>query len=111
MTKVNDVDSDRYQQLSDEMEMRLGELVTSFSDKHGLSGLSSTTLAVQMLTAGLLQLGGPAAQPYIQCAIDMMSCRNQLEANKINQRARRAMLKMADHFDEQKRAFAARKLQ
>ena len=96
---MKDVDPIQAASLADEMELALGHLFTSFADKHVMSSLSMTTLALQGLIAGLAQLGGPQALTYTACVTDSVAARDAREIQKINRRAKRAMERMAAHYD------------
>ena len=111
MSKIGDMDADTQRLLSDQMEMKLGGVVSSFADEHGLSGLSAATLAFHMLCAGLQKMGGPAAKAYLGCLVSVASASDEREARKINDRARRAMEKMAAHYDAIAGEFAKRTMQ
>lgn len=111
MRRVHDADSARQRDLSNEMELRLGELVSSFAAQHGLSGLSATTLALQMIVAGIYQFGGAASKAYVQSTVDIMSCRDERTAHKINDRARKAMERMAERYDAKVKEFGGRTIQ
>lgn len=111
MTSVKDVTSERFNTLSDDMTEALMGLVSNFARQHGLSGLSATTLALQMIAGGLREIGGPSSRAYLQAVVDINFCRDERTAHKINGRSRNAMEKMAEHFDAQHRAFNARTLQ
>ena len=96
MKDANPAQRDR---MAAEMETALGELVTGFVAKHGLSSLSITTLALQVLIAGLMQIGGPQALVYTNCVIDGQITKDDRQLQKINRRAKQAMKRMAAHYD------------
>lgn len=96
---MKDIDPAQRDRMTAEMEMALGELVTGFGAKHGLSSLSITTLALQSLIAGLAQLGGPQAISYTNCVARSLVAKDDRELGKINRRAKQAMERMAAHYD------------
>ena len=87
---MKDVDPIQAASLADEMELALGQLVTSFADKHGMSSLSMATLALQGLIAGLAQLGGPQALTYTACVTYSVAARDSRELQKINRQLKTA---------------------
>ena len=111
MTKIKDVDPDAHLELDAEMQQALGDLVDEFATKHRYSALSITTLALQCLADGLEALGGPASHAYLRCLAERLTVTNERDAKKLNDRARRAMEKMAEHYDAKRKAFAERTLQ
>lgn len=99
MTKVNDATQDEFDTMHTDMINRLGPFITEFADAHGLSGLSSTCLAVRVLTDGLVQLGGPSAITWITTGAEANRSLSMKEMDRLERRSRMAMERMASHFD------------
>jgi len=111
MSSIKDVEPELHQSLDAEMQVALGDLVGAFAHKHRLSGLSVTTLALHVLADCLGQIGGPASVAYLRCLAERSTVLSGKDAKKLNDRGRRAVEVMAEHYDTVRKDFVARKLQ
>lgn len=99
MTEVVRISQDEQSALSDELDNLIVEVLEAFSEKHGISPISSSALALHCLTVGLSYLGGTSAKPYVRAVAETMFCTDPREARRINARMENYMIGMANHSD------------
>lgn len=99
MSRIEKVGRETHDRLLHEMTESLMEALGPFAQRNGLAGMSTMTLALQSVALGLQEMGGISAKQYMICLIDGMYCLDAKEGQRLDERGRRAMEKMVQHYD------------
>lgn len=99
MTQLVRITPEKQAAMTDELSKAIVAVLEAFSNKHRISPISSSALAMQCLTVGMQYMGGPASKPYVRAASEAMFCTDLRELRKIDARMENYMVSMGKHSD------------